>query len=163
MHSLCWECKCLWIFPRLQLLVSRVLAKALYWKTLLAGKKIQCYLFCIMVVTIPVFNCFYRDFLPRGSCNVTRRPLILQLINSSRCIFLVILFLFTYRNCINHSLNEFAEYGEFLHRKGKIFGDFDEIRMEIEAETERLTGTNKGIANLPISLRIYSPYGKLSL
>jgi len=75
-----------------------------------------------------------RDFLPRGSGIVTRRPLILQLINST------------------------TEYGEFLHAKGKIFSDFDEIRREIEADTERLTGGNKGISNLPINLRVYSPH-----
>nr|CAG4648510.1 EOG090X01UE [Polyphemus pediculus] len=75
-----------------------------------------------------------RDFLPRGSGIVTRRPLILQLINSPN------------------------EYGEFLHAKGKVFGDFDEIRREIEADTDRLTGTNKGISNLPINLRVYSPH-----
>nr|CAH8841844.1 unnamed protein product [Trichobilharzia regenti] len=74
-----------------------------------------------------------RDFLPRGSGIVTRRPLILQLINS--------------RN----------EYAEFLHCKNKQFTDFDEVRKEIEAETDRLTGSNKGISNNPINLRVYSP------
>ncbi|CAH1709100.1 dynamin-like isoform X7 [Aphis gossypii] len=74
-----------------------------------------------------------RDFLPRGSGIVTRRPLILQLINSS------------------------LEYGEFLHCKGKKFADFDEIRREIESETDRMTGSNKGISNIPINLRVYSP------
>ncbi|CAG0923724.1 unnamed protein product [Notodromas monacha] len=74
-----------------------------------------------------------RDFLPRGSGIVTRRPLILQLINNN------------------------YEYGEFLHCKGKKFTDFDEIRKEIEADTDRLTGTNKGISPLPINLRVYSP------
>ena len=58
---------------------------------------------------------------------------------------------------------EFSEYGEFLHCKGKIFSDFDEIRKEIEADTDRLTGTNKGISNLPINLRVYSPHGKRTL
>jgi len=48
-----------------------------------------------------------------------------------------------------------------LHCKGKIFGDFDEIRREIEADTDRLTGTNKGISNLPINLRVYSPHGNV--
>ena len=52
-----------------------------------------------------------------------------------------------------------SEYGEFLHCKGKIFTDFDEIRREIEADTDRITGTNKGISNLPINLRVYSPHG----
>ncbi|XP_065200561.1 dynamin-like [Planococcus citri] len=75
-----------------------------------------------------------RDFLPRGVGIVTRRPLILQL---------------------NHSE---LEYGEFLHKKGKKFENFDEIRKEIEAETNRLTGKNKGISKIPINLSIYSPH-----
>ncbi|XP_061685157.1 dynamin-2-like isoform X2 [Syngnathoides biaculeatus] len=74
-----------------------------------------------------------RDFLPRGSGIVTRRPLILQLVNNK------------------------AEYAEFLHCKGKKFVDFDEVRQEIEAETDRLTGSNKGISPIPINLRVYSP------
>ncbi|XP_046669227.1 dynamin isoform X13 [Homalodisca vitripennis] len=74
-----------------------------------------------------------RDFLPRGSGIVTRRPLILQLINST------------------------TEYAEFLHCKGKKFVDFEEVRKEIEAETDRVTGSNKGISNIPINLRVYSP------
>uniref|UniRef100_A0A3Q3ER87 Interferon-induced GTP-binding protein Mx n=1 Tax=Kryptolebias marmoratus TaxID=37003 RepID=A0A3Q3ER87_KRYMA len=75
-----------------------------------------------------------RDFLPRGSGIVTRRPLILQLLNSN------------------------TEYGQFLHCKGKTFTDFDEIRQEIEAETFRLTGSNKGICPVPIALQIHSPH-----
>ncbi|XP_041974600.1 dynamin isoform X8 [Aricia agestis] len=74
-----------------------------------------------------------RDFLPRGSGIVTRRPLILQLINGQ------------------------AEYAEFLHCKGKKFVDFNEVRQEIEAETDRITGSNKGISPVPINLRVYSP------
>jgi len=56
----------------------------------------------------------------------------------------------------------FIEYGEFLHCKGKKFADFDEIRREIENETDRMTGSNKGISNIPINLRVYSPNGKYS-
>ncbi|XP_056264249.1 dynamin-2 isoform X3 [Pseudoliparis swirei] len=74
-----------------------------------------------------------RDFLPRGSGIVTRRPLILQLVNSK------------------------VEYAEFLHCKGRKFVDFDEVRLEIEAETDRITGSNKGISSMPINLRVYSP------
>ncbi|XP_032394435.1 dynamin-2 isoform X2 [Etheostoma spectabile] len=74
-----------------------------------------------------------RDFLPRGSGIVTRRPLILQLVHNK------------------------AEYAEFLHCKGKKFVDFDEVRAEIEAETDRITGSNKGISSIPINLRVYSP------
>ncbi|XP_070286666.1 dynamin-1 isoform X2 [Myotis yumanensis] len=75
-----------------------------------------------------------RDFLPRGSGIVTRRPLVLQLVNAS------------------------TEYAEFLHCKGKKFTDFEEVRLEIEAETDRVTGTNKGISPVPINLRVYSPH-----
>ena len=52
-----------------------------------------------------------------------------------------------------------VEYAEFLHCKGKMFSDFQEVRQEIEAETVRLTGTNKGVSPVPINLRVYSPHG----
>lgn len=52
-----------------------------------------------------------------------------------------------------------AEYAEFLHCKGKKFVDFDEVRSEIEAETDRITGSNKGISSVPINLRVFSPHG----
>ncbi|XP_031637639.1 dynamin-2-like, partial [Contarinia nasturtii] len=74
-----------------------------------------------------------RDFLPRGAGVVTRRPLILQLINAE------------------------TEYGEFMHCKDKQFTDFNEIRKEIEAETDRGTDNRKGVSNVPINLHIYSP------
>jgi dynamin 1-like protein len=35
------------------------------------------------------------------------------------------------------------EWGIFLHIKNKVFVDFDEIRQEIENETDRMTGKNK--------------------
>ncbi|CAM4598713.1 unnamed protein product [Leuciscus chuanchicus] len=75
-----------------------------------------------------------KDFLPRGSGIVTRRPLVLQLISSN------------------------TEWAEFLHCKGKKFTDFDEVRQEIEAETDRVTGANKGISPVPINLRVFSPH-----
>uniref|UniRef100_A0A8D3C362 Interferon-induced GTP-binding protein Mx n=1 Tax=Scophthalmus maximus TaxID=52904 RepID=A0A8D3C362_SCOMX len=50
-----------------------------------------------------------------------------------------------------------SEWAEFLHCKGKKFTDFDEVRQEIEAETDRVTGANKGISPVPINLRVYSP------
>ena len=53
-----------------------------------------------------------------------------------------------------------VEYAEFLHCRGQIFTDFDEVRREIEAETDRVTGSNKGISNVPINLRVYSPHGR---
>ncbi|VDM09779.1 unnamed protein product [Wuchereria bancrofti] len=75
-----------------------------------------------------------KDFLPRGSGIVTRRPLILQLVH-----------------------DQHVEYGEFLHKRGQKFTDFDMIRKEIEDETDRITGQNKGISPIPINLRIFSP------
>ena len=36
-----------------------------------------------------------------------------------------------------------GEWGEFLHQKGKKYTNFDQIRAEIEAETNRMTGSNK--------------------
>ncbi|KAG8436674.1 hypothetical protein GDO86_007677 [Hymenochirus boettgeri] len=79
-------------------------------------------------------NLVGRDFLPRGSGIITRRPLVLQLITSK------------------------TEYAEFLHCKASKFTDFTEVRQEIEAETDRASGANKGISPIPISLRIYSPH-----
>ena len=35
---------------------------------------------------------------------------------------------------------------------------FAEIQKEIEDETDRVTGSSKGISNLPINLRVYSPH-----
>ena len=40
-----------------------------------------------------------------------------------------------------------------------MFTDFNMVRKEIEDETDRLTGSNKGISNIPINLRVYSPHG----
>jgi len=51
------------------------------------------------------------------------------------------------------------EYAEFLHCKGRIFTDFDLVRKEIEDDTDRVTGQNKGISNIPINLRVHSPHG----
>lgn len=48
------------------------------------------------------------------------------------------------------------EWGEFLHCKNKVFKDFNEIRDEIQNETNKVAGSNKGICPDPISLKIYS-------
>ena len=52
-----------------------------------------------------------------------------------------------------------SEYAEFLHCKSRKFVDFEEVRAEIEAETDRITGSNKGISPVPINLCVYSPNG----
>lgn len=51
-----------------------------------------------------------------------------------------------------------VEWGEFLHKPNEMYYDFDDIRKEIESETERLTGKNKAISSIPINLKIYSPH-----
>ncbi|XP_032361060.1 dynamin-1-like protein isoform X1 [Etheostoma spectabile] len=89
-----------------------------------------------------------RDLLPRGTGIVTRRPLILQLVNvdpgDAR------------KN--DDSGREGDEWGKFLHTKNQIFTDFEEIRQEIENETARISGNNKGISDEPIHLKIFSPH-----
>ncbi|XP_018543032.1 dynamin-1-like protein isoform X2 [Lates calcarifer] len=89
-----------------------------------------------------------RDLLPRGTGIVTRRPLILQLVHvdpgDAR------------KN--DDSGRDGEEWGKFLHTKNKIYTDFDEIRQEIENETERVSGNNKGISDEPIHLKIFSPH-----
>lgn len=45
-----------------------------------------------------------------------------------------------------------------MNKPNDIFYDFQKIKEEIENETERLTGKNKGISTIPINLKIYSPY-----
>jgi dynamin 1-like protein len=84
-----------------------------------------------------------KDFLPRGSNIVTRRPLILQIINTTRSA---------------PAPHGHQEWGTFLHCKDTVFADFEDIRAEILRETERVTGTSQAISRLPIRLTIYSPH-----
>ena len=48
------------------------------------------------------------------------------------------------------------EFATFLHTKDKVYTDFDEVREEIQTETDRMAGENKGICPEPISLKFYS-------
>ncbi|XP_043083972.1 dynamin-1-like protein isoform X3 [Puntigrus tetrazona] len=102
-----------------------------------------------------------KDLLPRGTGIVTRRPLILQLVhidpedrrktgeeNDPN----------VWKNGRLYKGVDGEEWGKFLHTKNKIYTDFDEIRQEIESETERVSGNNKGISDEPIHLKIFSPH-----
>ncbi|KAH9508154.1 Dynamin-1-like protein [Bulinus truncatus] len=90
------------------------------------------------------------DFLPRGTGIVTRRPLVLQLLHVSKDN--------SSRNRQEDIQNVAAqEWAKFLHTKNKIYTDFSEICKEIENETDRMSGTNKGISPEQIVLKIYSP------
>lgn len=94
-------------------------------------------------------NIVGRDFLPRGSGIVTRRPLVLQLINrpadASKAT----------KDAAPEASTD--EWGEFLHRPGTKYFNFDKIMEEIVAETDAKTGNTKNVAAEPINLRIYSP------
>ena len=150
-------------------------------------------------------NIVGRDFLPRGTGIVTRRPLVLQLINVKEDDPIVTKYqqklpkkqkskkkknggkehddddnsdndndhdseeevdLEEHIRKMNggksgndkkKSSNTRAEWGEFLHIPNKRFYSFHDIRREIESETLRIAGENKGISRLPINLKIYSP------
>jgi dynamin 1-like protein len=76
-----------------------------------------------------------KEFLPRGTGIVTRRPLLLQLEQSSG--------------------DEFAEFG---HRPGHRLPLGEAVRNEISAETDReCGGDGKAVSDKPIVLRIFSP------
>ena len=79
-------------------------------------------------------NIVLKDFLPRGNGIVTRRPLVLQLVNEK-------------------SSNEWAE---FLHLPDKQFTDFSKVKGEIEKDTFKIAGRNNGISKIPINLRVHS-------
>ncbi|XP_022829731.1 dynamin-1-like protein isoform X3 [Spodoptera litura] len=89
-----------------------------------------------------------RSFLPRGPGIVTRRPLVLQLVYSPKDSK-------EHRSAEEGTVN-LEEWGKFLHTKDKIYTDFDQMRQEIERETDRMAGSNKGICPEPISLKIFS-------
>ncbi|CAH2062882.1 unnamed protein product, partial [Iphiclides podalirius] len=89
-----------------------------------------------------------RSFLPRGPGIVTRRPLILQLVYSPKDSK-------EHRSAEEGTVN-LEEWGKFLHTKDRIYSDFDQIRQEIERETDRMAGSNKGICPEAINLKIYS-------
>ncbi|TYZ60815.1 hypothetical protein PybrP1_012595 [[Pythium] brassicae (nom. inval.)] len=103
-------------------------------------------------------NIVGKDFLPRGTGIVTRRPLVLQLYNIGPSGGGASEPLAAAPTAANGTGEAADEWGEFLHLPGQKFTDFNEIRREIEKETDRLTGKNKGISNKSINLKIFSPY-----
>ncbi|KAG0679067.1 vacuolar protein sorting-associated protein 1 [Pichia californica] len=106
-------------------------------------------------------NIVGREFLPRGTGIVTRRPLVLQLINRRPTKHVSnndLLDLQTHDDKGNKTENNEDEWGEFLHLPGKKFYNFDDIRKEIIKATDSTAGSNAGISPVPINLRIYSPH-----
>ena len=74
------------------------------------------------------------DILPRGNGIVTRRPIIIQL---------------------NH-IEEKNEYFCFSHLPNKKFTNPDDVRKEIEADTDKIAGSGKGVSDIPLTLKIHS-------
>lgn len=106
-------------------------------------------------------NIVGRDFLPRGTGIVTRRPLVLQLINkrpSPKTANELVSINNSERSDGKINENNADEWGEFLHLPNKKFFNFEDIRAEIVRETDAKTGKNLGISPIPINLRIYSPH-----
>ena len=92
-----------------------------------------------------------RDFLPRGNGIVTRCPLVLSLKHNENS------------NVKDSVLigesgdSEAVEYATFSHEPGRKYTDFDLVRKEIENQTFRLAGRQKGVTDKPIYLTISSP------
>lgn len=93
-----------------------------------------------------------RDFLPRGSGIVTRRPLVLQLRSTQNG-----------RKPPTNAVTgkqpgpDTCEWAEFAHKVEEPIVDFEQVRQEIQLETQRTCGGNAGISDEPILLRIFSP------
>ncbi|OLN94333.1 Dynamin-related protein DNM1 [Colletotrichum chlorophyti] len=100
-------------------------------------------------------NIVGRDFLPRGSGIVTRRPLILQLINVPEDETAADPLQDPYRS---PDVARRSEWAEFHHIPNRRFTDFSDVKREIENETSRVAGNNKGINRQPINLKVYSPH-----
>ena len=84
-----------------------------------------------------------RDFLPRGNGIVTRCPLVLNLKRIEE-------------GKKDGEAPPAEEYAEFSHKEGQIFTNFNQVRQEIELQTAKLAGGQKGITDKPISMVIYS-------
>lgn len=81
-----------------------------------------------------------KDFLPRGNDIVTRRPLILQLLNTQNF----------------PGADKGREWATFLHTKDEEWTDYRKIRAEIQRETDRIA-PGQSVSDTPIRLCIYSP------
>eukprot|EP01022_Parablepharisma_sp_SALTPOND_P008066 TRINITY_DN135141_c0_g1_i1.p1 TRINITY_DN135141_c0_g1~~TRINITY_DN135141_c0_g1_i1.p1 ORF type:complete len:710 (-),score=98.05 TRINITY_DN135141_c0_g1_i1:1479-3608(-) len=75
-----------------------------------------------------------RDFLPRGTGMVTRCPIILQL----------------------QRIKEEEDYVVFTHKEDQKFSNFEKVREEIIAETNKATECSKAVTNKPIIVKVYS-------
>lgn len=79
------------------------------------------------------------DFLPRGGGVVTRRPLELRLVHLN-----------------TQEFQGDQAWAVFDKTGDKKYTNFDDVRKEIERQTDSVAGSNKGIVNDPIILTIYA-------
>lgn len=80
-----------------------------------------------------------RDFLPRGGGVVTRRPLELRLVHLN-----------------SQEYQKDQAWATFDKLSDKKYTDFNEVRKEVERQTDLVAGSNKGIVNDPIVLTVYA-------
>lgn len=87
-------------------------------------------------------NIAKQNFLPRGMGIVTRRPLVLQMIQvpSKKVI----------------SGKACDTWAQFLHKGDTLYTSMSAIQQEIIDDTNRVCGMNKGIKDDPIHLKLYS-------
>ena len=90
-------------------------------------------------------NIVGKDFLPRGSGIVTRRPLVLQMRHMT-----------SEDKLRREAEGQATEYAQFLHLPGQVFTDFVQVRSEIESETFKKCGSSKGVSSDPIRLTVTS-------
>jgi vacuolar protein sorting-associated protein 1 len=97
-------------------------------------------------------NIIGEDILPRGPEMVTRRPLIVQITNESvsgegKG---------TGGGSEQSSPGGGVNYCMFGHIPGKRYTDMEEVKREIERETDRLVGNKRDVSQIPILLKVSS-------
>lgn len=89
-----------------------------------------------------------KSFLPRGTGIVTRVPLVLQIIRYSKE---------ERDRMLELTKNDrIKEWACFLHKPDYVFHNFDDVRVEIENQTNFLAGSNKGVSHESIVLKVYT-------
>ncbi|CAI6343261.1 unnamed protein product [Macrosiphum euphorbiae] len=89
-----------------------------------------------------------KSFLPRGTGIVTRAPLIIQMVKYTNKDMKSMLDITNDENI--------KEWVRFSHIKNTVFHDFNDVKKEIENQTNALAGENKGITDKPIVLKVYT-------
>lgn len=89
-----------------------------------------------------------KAFLPRGTGIVTRAPLILQMVRYTKEQHKSML------DLTNN--NDIAEWAVFSHKPQNVFHNFDEVRIEIETQTDVLAGKGCAITDKPIILTVFT-------